>query len=366
MLRSHLTPLGSVLAIAAIAAAACGGGAGTATPAAITSPDATTPAVTASPPAASPADSPVASPAASVAAGGVPLPGERIAFGVRAADGSSNIFSQLPDGSDLRQLTSGAGNHLCAAFSPDATQIAYCADGSGAFEIWTMQADGSKQAQLTKLGGRALFPDVSPDGARIAFAGTQGSDPNTEVYVVDAATGGGLVALTSCAGAKAGCANDYPAWSPDGKQLVFIHQDDIDADEAGVNQQVWVMNADGSGAHALTTGADPKDQVPDWSPDGASIAYASGTGDSEGIWVMDADGATPRQISGCTAADAKPCAAGSDTGPAWSPDGTSIAFLRNFMASGVSDRPVFVMRADGTDQRRLSPDLTLAAVPAWR
>src|SRR5262245_14405561 len=52
----------------------------------------------------------------------------RIAFGVRAADGSSNIFSAMPDGSGLRQLTTGAGNHLCAAYSADGKQIAYCSD----------------------------------------------------------------------------------------------------------------------------------------------------------------------------------------------------------------------------------------------
>ena len=365
MLRFHLTPLRALLAIATIALAACGSGAKPAPTGASDAPPAAPAASPAASLVATPAATSAGSPAATIATGGVPVPGERIAFGVRAA-GTSNIFSQLPDGTDLRQLTTGAGNHLCAAFSPDAHVIAYCADGSGAFEIWTMQADGTKQAQLTKLGGRALFPDISPDGTMIAFAGTEGSDPNTEVYVVDAATGTGLVALTSCANGKAGCANDYPAWSPDGKQIVFVHQDDVDANESGINQQVWVMNADGSHAHALTTGPEPKDQLPDWSPDGTSIAYASGKLDNEGIWVMRANGSKPRQISGCVSGDATPCAAGDDFGPAWSPDGRSIAFLRDYAAIGKDDRPIFVMHADGTDQRRVSPDPMLAAVPAWR
>ena len=126
------------------------------------------------------------------------------------------------------------------------------------------------------------------------------------------------------------------------------------------------MNADGSKAHALTTGPEPKDQLADWSPDGGSIAYASGTSNNEGIWVMRADGSKPKQISGCVAGDAEPCAAGTDIGPAWSPDGKSIAFVRGFAAVGADDRPVFVMNADGTGQRRLSPEPILAAVPAWR
>ena len=46
----------------------------------------------------------------------------RIAFGVRASDGSSNIFSAMPNGTGLRQLTTGAGNHLCAAYSADGSR----------------------------------------------------------------------------------------------------------------------------------------------------------------------------------------------------------------------------------------------------
>ncbi len=365
MLRSRITTLGAGLAIAVVAISACGSAGSPATPGTTPAPSAT-PVAAATTPATTAAATSAGSPAASVGSAGPLLPGERIAFGVKANDGSSDIFSMLPDGTDMRKLSSGPGNHLCAAFSPDAREIAYCADGSGAFEIWTMQPDGSKQAQLTKLGGRALFPDVSPDGAKVAFGGVEGSDPNTEIYVVDAATGTGLVALTSCATGKSGCGNDYPSWSPDGKQIVFVHQDDIDASGNGVNQQVWVMNADGSHAHAITTGSEPKDQVPDWSPDGKRIAYASGVGPNEGIWVVGADGKNPQQLSGCRHGDASPCQTGSDFGPAWSPDGTSIAFLRSLIDVGKNARPIYVMAADGSHQRSVSPDTLLAAVPAWQ
>src|SRR3954452_20480957 len=52
----------------------------------------------------------------------------RIAYGVRAPDGSSNIFSVKPDGKGEKQLTHGSGNHLCAAYSADGRSIAYCSD----------------------------------------------------------------------------------------------------------------------------------------------------------------------------------------------------------------------------------------------
>ena len=148
----------------------------------------------------------------------------RIAFGIRGADGA-NIFSVHPDGTGQKQLTKGTGFHLCPSFSADGRTIAYCSNVSGSWEIWTMRANGSKQHQLTHLGGFATFPDFSPDGKTIAFGGTEGADEHTEIYAVDAKTGGGLHALTSCAGLADGCFNDLPVWSPDGTRIAFMHGD---------------------------------------------------------------------------------------------------------------------------------------------
>lgn len=265
----------------------------------------------------------------------------------------------------MRQLTTGVGNHLCAAYSADGNEIAYCADVGGSFEIWTMKEDGTQQAQLTHLGGRALFPDFSRDGSRIAFAGTERDDPRTQVYVVDAATGAGLVALTRCAASAPGCSNDFPAWSPDDERIVFIHADASDADENPVSPQVWVMNGDGSNQHPLTTDSAPKYQLPEWSPDGSRIVYAKGAEPNQGIWVMNADGSGQHQLTGCRTGDASPCATGDDFAPVWSPDGTKIAFLR-FPGLDPTDRPVYVMNADGSDQHRLTDGTILQAVPAWQ
>jgi Tol biopolymer transport system component len=349
------------VAIATIAVAGCNAGAAPITPApsaaaqAIPTATATAhPTPTATPTAAATA-TPVVMPATS------PAPGERIVYTV--IGNGKQLFSQLADGSDYRQVTTGPGNHVCPAMFPDAQTIAYCADAGGSGEIWTVKPDGSNDTQLTNLGGTAFFPDVSPDGTKIAFSGNEGSDASPEIYVVDAKTGSGLKALTSCAGGKPGCANIYPSWSPDGKKLVYTHQDDGDPQGGfGENEQIWVMNADGTHAHALTTGSTPKHQRPDWSPDGKLIAYASGQVGSEGIWVMHADGSKSTQLTGCKPGDPSPCAT-DDWGPTWSPDGSQIAFLR---AISRTDRPIYIMNADGSGQHRLSPAAIVAGVPTWQ
>ena len=363
-MRSQSLPkLGGALAGVLLVAAACGGSATpTKAPAAATK----APAVAGTPGAvATPAvtSAPIAAATLHPTVDGVT--NGRIAYGVKSVAGTFNIFARQPDGTDEIQLTTGPANSLCAAYAPDGKSLAYCSDSSGTFEIWTMNADGSSQTQVTHLSGRVLFPDVSPDGKHIVFAGPVGQDANTDVYVVDAADGGHLKALTSCKDALAGCGNDYPSWSPDGKHIVFVHQDDY-VNELPVNEQIWLMNADGTDKHALTTGAEPKDQLPSWSPDGKFIVYASGVGDNEGIWTVAVDGTGPVQLSGCRPTDPKPCAGGSDFGPVWSPDGTRIAFLRAFMAVGANDRSVYVMNADGTGTQRLAEGTVLQAVPAWQ
>jgi len=290
----------------------------------------------------------------------------RIAVGVRAPDGSFNIYAMQPNGAGLTALTSGAGRHLCPDYTADGKRIAFCSNVSGAWEIWTMKQNGTRQAQLTHFGAFAIFPDFSPDGSKIAFSGFVDEPQNDQIYVVDATTGLAPVQLTTCPAAEPDCFSDYPVWSPDGTKIAFTRGDGFDADDNPVNEQVWVMNADGSNAHALTSGADPKDQVPDWSPDGSRIAYSSGQFGSEGIWTMNADGSNQHQLTGCAPGPTDPCPAGDDFGTAWAPDGSKIAFLRDLTGLGIPDRPVYIMNADGSNPTRITPAQGIHAVPAWQ
>ena len=152
-------------------------------------------------------------------AGAGNLPRRRRAARLRdgRADGNIDIYTSLPNGSSVKRLTTDPGFDACAAYSADGQHIAFCTDRTGAFEIWAMDKNGGGQHAVTNTGGYAIFPDWSPDGRKIAFDGFQGSDPFDEIYVVNAANGGGLTALTSCDGYGAGCFNSYPAWSPDGR-----------------------------------------------------------------------------------------------------------------------------------------------------
>lgn len=131
-----------------------------------------------------------------------------------------------------------------------------------------------------------------------------------------------------------------PDWSPDHLRIAFASSRDGD-------EGVYVMNADGSSPVRLAAGGTPA-----WSPDGTRIAYSG----PDGVTVMKADGSEPVVL-----------ALGS--GPTWSPDGTQIAFTgRTRCAEFFCGLALYLMRADGSAVRRLTPDdfwTDLSQPPSW-
>jgi TolB protein len=168
------------------------------------------------------------------------------------------IWTMNVNGTGLRQLTHGlldAG----PAWSPDGRTIAFARySGSGA--IWLIDADGSSERQLTRPRGEGdIQPDWSPDGDWIAFSrsddpteGRNGTRYRHDIYIVRP-DGTGLQKLTRHTGG-----NYSPAWSPDGKRIVFgsdrKHSDLLD---------IFVMNADGNRQTPLTKGT-IDNSSPDW------------------------------------------------------------------------------------------------------
>jgi TolB protein len=269
----------------------------------------------------------------------------RLAFGMNIG-GNVDVYTVRPGGQDLRRLTTDPGFDACAAYSADGRLIAYCSGkGGGPVQVWTMKQNGTDKQQVTHLSGLAIFPDFSPDGSKLVFSAQPAGSPTRDIYVIGS-DGSGLTRLTSGAGN-----NGYPAFSPDGTKIAFT------SNRTGTSQ-VYVMNADGSGQTQLTFDPQPKDQVPDWSPDGSKIAYLADThgiadvGVSWGdIWVMNADGSGQHAIT----------SGASWYGTAWSPDGSRIATL---------DRPsrtVYTVNAtDGSDPRAVHPGPGPQFVPGWQ
>jgi Tol biopolymer transport system component len=169
---------------------------------------------------------------------------------------------------------------------------------------------------------------VTPDGRRIIFvAGHPIGYHEQEFDIWSISTsGGGLRRLTD----NTVFDNDVDV-SPDGRQIAY-------AEKVDGRAQIFLMNIDGSGQHRLTFDG-LRDRGPHWSPNGRRITYFSAAGKggrSEGdedVWSIAVAGGRPKHL------------ASSAQDGVYSPDGRQIAFLRNYS--------IWLMRADGSDQRKL-------------
>jgi hypothetical protein len=140
-----------------------------------------------------------------------------------------------------------------------------------------------------------------------------------------------------------------PSWSPDGTKIAFSVQSYEGSHPEGGNWDIYSANADGTSPVRLTR--DKVDHSPTLSPDGTKIAYVHGWNDQQ-IWVMNADGSDADQLTQ---------GSGSYTLPSWSPDGRQIAFV-GWVGT---NSEIYVMNADGSDVRRLTDDPAHDDAPAW-
>jgi TolB protein len=192
----------------------------------------------------------------------------------------------------------------------------------------TAAASGTAHASATASASAGRQGE--PPGGKIAFVTFR--DGDQEVYLMNV-DGSGQRNLTQSPGS-----DDYdPDLSRDGQQLAFV------SNRLGV-PQVFVMNVDGAGLRQVTAGGG---LAPHWSSDGQKIAYSLGGA----IAVINADGSGNRVIMPAEdESKAGPCRAGSFPG-SWSPDDSEITYYAASIAR--QEGQVCTVKADGSDIRVL-------------
>jgi Tol biopolymer transport system component len=237
-------------------------------------------------------------------------------------------------------LTAFAVPSVASATVPGANgRVVFSSTRTGNPEIWAADASASNQQQLTSTtNGMAQWPSQGPDG-RIAYETYHYGYGARWFLSVMNADGSGAHELFP----RATCCQDFDdgpmSWSLDGQWILF-------SSTRPWNDawRLWEVRPDGSGLHQLTSGWG---HAPAWSPDGTRIAY-EGSDPAVGnvVTVMNADGTGAHRLT---------TASQPETTPSWSPDGTQIAFGRYTGDYRVSnEHAIFVANADGSGEHQLT------------
>jgi TolB protein len=296
------------------------------------------------------------------------------AAGLIAFTRHDGIYAMRADGSGVRALRRGgvASSADGLAWSPDGRTLAFVSFQAGKRDIWVIDADGTDLRRLFAASehGLSIWGPLtwSPRGRKIAFTATRSDEDGADVWVVDS-DGSNLRRL-----ARTPRLMEYEAdWSP--RRRIAV---------SGITGswtlQISVMNADGSSQRLISPPAvvGAEEAMPDWSPDGRTIAFMRWRHDLEAgysgisdildseIWVMNPDGRSRVRLTRNAV---------QDRDPVWSPDGSQIAFIRWGGKAGAllgppparrSTREIFVMNADGTEATRLTHNGVGEGSLAWQ
>jgi len=245
----------------------------------------------------------------------------------------STLWSVNVDGSEHRPITTGMRNDVSPRWSPDGTRLAYVAKIDGQAVIMCRWLPGEQEAELARLQSAPGELVWAPDGKSLAFSmhvpekvepyvklpeppkGAEWADPPREIrkvnyrhdgkgYLKDgyhqlfvlSAEGGTPRQLTGGAFHHA----EAPAWTPDGKYLIFSANRNKDWEYEPKETELYELNVADRVIRQLTKRRGP-DVEPAVSPDGKLIAYVGLDDRYQGyqvmqLYVMDRDGKSPHVL----------------------------------------------------------------------
>jgi Tol biopolymer transport system component len=189
------------------------------------------------------------------------------------SDADYDIYSMRADGLKVRRLTQSPKYDLWMSWSPDGKQIAFGSEREGAGHLFIMNADGSQARQLTNDNADHSNPSWSPDSRKLAYFANPSGAGQDKIFVTD---------LDDSSEPHPVADGVWPAWSPDGKSLIFGHK-----------KTLYVMGLDESTPRKVAE----KSEFGRFSPNGERIALVVGNFPDTQIYVMNVDGTALHRVT---------------------------------------------------------------------
>ena len=237
--------------------------------------------------------------------------------------GPGDIRVIAPDGSLASNLTTGPANDFEPAFSPDTTLVAFSSDRAKRrakiSDLYVIDVSGEGLRRLTK-NAETGAPAWAPDGSRLVV------DDKNGLLLVPLAGGKPERLLRSPKNRI-----DYsPTWTKDGSHVLFTRA--VLRDGKPVRESIWIVSADGKGAHRLIGGKGDFrfSSQPAIAPDGVTIAWVTSSKRGSTIWLADLlDGKVDNKRRLASQRNRLL------EGPAFAPDGSALAATLNARSARV-------------------------------